>query len=153
MASESSCRNAECLVQWLGEIGNEKARQLLLRFLRDWKAKDVSSCTRAYHAALKLGELNEKRAIPCLTKMLQDGNGNEKNAARTALIEMGDTRFMREVLSDLASTVSLKSVQHYMQTEYLDALQEMATSQAAVPLAKLFQSGSHWQDWGWELMS
>ena len=49
----SSCYNAECLVYWLGNIGNEEARQFLLGFLSERHAKDASTCSRTYYAAFK----------------------------------------------------------------------------------------------------
>jgi HEAT repeat protein len=147
----SSCYNAECLVHWLGNIGNEEARQFLLDFLSERHAKDASTCSRTYYAALKLGELKEKRAIPLLSSLLREGNDKEKEAAKTALIKLGDTRFLPAILKELENSASSKSNDRYKQLDTLRALQDIASPFAAATLAKIYHAGPHWQDKDWAM--
>ena len=86
-----------------------------------------------------------------MSSLLREGNDKEKEAAKTALTKLGDTRFLPAILKELENSASSKPNDRYKQLDTLRALQDIASPFAAATLAKTYHAGPHWQEKDWAL--
>ncbi len=80
----------------LGKLKTPEAVEPLVRALQepsDWRLLE--------YAAWALGEIGDPRAGDALLPLLEDGTGDVIDAARDALVKLGDRRILPRLISDL----------------------------------------------------
>jgi HEAT repeat protein len=100
------------------------------------RMKAVAAGTKRIEAALALSEVDDKKSIPLLTKLLDDDDGRVADACLVSLARLGDASVKNKFLSALESTVP------QVRAKAAETLGDIGDATCFIPLRKRLKDWS-----------